>query len=332
MKKRLLGLILFFTLFSSLHANSKTALIAGGAGFLGSHLCDQLMSENYKVICLDSLQTGSIENIKQHLENKNFSFIKCDVINLPAFKIPIDEIYNLACAASPPKYQIDPLHTLKTNFLGTFNLLNLAKEKNAKFLQASTSETYGNPLEHPQKESYFGNVNTMGLRACYDEGKRIAETLCFEFHHQYNVKVKVARIFNTYGPRMAEDDGRVVTNFLIQALNGYDITIYGDGLQTRSFCYVSDLIKGFRKFMQSDLDTIGPINLGNPQEVTISNFAQLITEKVGHDSKVSYLDLPQDDPLMRRPDISKAKELLDWEPSINIDEGLDMTLNYFSQK
>ncbi len=304
----------------------KTILIAGGAGFLGSNLCKKLIKDNI-VICLDNLITGNMANIIPYLESPNFKFIKHDIIN--PIDIEIDEIYNLACPASPIHYQKDPIHTLKSSVFGIYNLLELAKKYNAKILQASTSEVYGNPLEHPQKESYFGNVNINGPRSCYDEGKRCAESIMYEYNKQYNTQIRIARIFNTYGKNMQKDDGRVISNFIIQALKNEDITIYGDGLQTRSYCYVDDLIDGLIKLMASNITT--PTNLGNPIEYTILKTAKIIISKTNSQSKLIFKNLPIDDPQKRKPDISKAKKELNWEPKISLNEGLDNTISYFKE-
>lgn len=304
----------------------KTILIAGGAGFLGSNLCKKLIKDNI-VICLDNLITGNMANIIPYLESPNFKFIKHDIIN--PIDIEIDEIYNLACPASPIHYQKDPIHTLKSSVFGIYNLLELAKKYNAKILQASTSEVYGNPLEHPQKESYFGNVNINGPRSCYDEGKRCAESIMYEYNKQYNTQIRIARIFNTYGKNMQKDDGRVISNFVIQALKNEDITIYGDGLQTRSYCYVDDLIDGLIKLMASNITT--PTNLGNPIEYTILKTAKIIISKTNSQSKLIFKNLPIDDPQKRKPDISKAKKELNWEPKISLNEGLDNTISYFKE-
>lgn len=304
----------------------KTILIAGGAGFLGSNLCKKLIKDNI-VICLDNLITGNMANIIPYLESSNFKFIKHDIIN--PIDIEIDEIYNLACPASPIHYQKDPIHTLKSSVFGIYNLLELAKKYNAKILQASTSEVYGNPLEHPQKESYFGNVNINGPRSCYDEGKRCAESIMYEYNKQYNTQTRIARIFNTYGKNMQKDDGRVISNFVIQALKNEDITIYGDGLQTRSYCYVDDLIDGLIKLMASNITT--PTNLGNPIEYTILKTAKIIISKTNSQSKLIFKNLPIDDPQKRKPDISKAKKELNWEPKISLNEGLDNTISYFKE-
>ena len=306
----------------------KKVLVTGGAGFIGSHLCEKLLQKGYFVVCLDNLFTGSKKNIKTLLENENFRFIEQDIIE--PLDIEVDQIYNLACPASPPHYQHDPIKTTKTSVLGILNMLDLAKKYNAKLLQASTSEVYGDPLEHPQKESYWGNVNPIGIRSCYDEGKRCAETLVMDYHRQYNIDTKIIRIFNTYGPNMHPEDGRVVSNFIIQALKNEDITVYGDGTQTRSFCYVSDLIDGIIKTMETN-DITGPINLGNPSERTVLNLAELIIKMTNSSSKIIYKSLPKDDPVRRKPDITLAKEILNWEPTVAIEEGLTKTIEYFSQ-
>lgn len=305
----------------------KKILIAGGAGFLGSNLCEKLIQDN-EIICLDNLSSGNYSNIEHYLNNKNFKFINQDVIN--PIDIKVDEIYNLACPASPPFYQKDPIQTFKTSVFGIYNLLELAKKYNATLLQASTSEIYGNPLEHPQKESYFGNVNINGIRSCYDEGKRAAETLMCDYERQFGTKIRIVRIFNTYGKNMRYDDGRVISNFIVQALKNEDITIYGDGAQTRSYCYVDDLIDGLIKLMNSDIST--PVNLGNPQEYTILETAKLILEKIKTKSKIVFKDLPKDDPAKRKPDIQKAHKELNWQPKISFSEGLDKTIAYFKEK
>lgn len=302
-------------------------LVTGGAGFLGSNLCDRLIQEGNEVICVDNLYTGSKENIRHLLEHPNFEFIRHDVIQ-PLY-VEVDQIYNLACPASPPHYQHDPIKTAQTSVLGAMNMLGLAKRLNARILQASTSEVYGDPEVHPQPEHYRGNVNPIGIRSCYDEGKRMAETLFFDYHRQHNVEIKVMRIFNTYGPRMNPDDGRVVSNFIVQALRGDDITIYGDGKQTRSFCYVDDLIEGMYRLMNSDKDFTGPVNIGNPGEFTMLQLADLVLELTGSKSKLVYKPLPGDDPTQRKPIISLAKEKLDWEPTIPLREGLEKTIAYF---
>lgn len=311
-------------------AEIKTILVTGGAGFLGSHLCDALIKNN-KIICVDNFFTGNKENIKHLLGNPNFKVIEHDIIQpLYLDDEKISQIYNLACPASPVHYQFNAIRTIKANVLGTINMLGMAKKHNARILQASTSEVYGDPLEHPQKESYWGNVNCTGIRSCYDEGKRCAETLMFDYHRQHNVDIKVVRIFNTYGERMARNDGRVVSNFITQALNGEDITIYGDGKQTRSFCYVSDLIDGIIRMMCQD-DFIGPVNLGNPKEFTILELAKKVMELTGSKSKIVFKELPEDDPMQRRPDISLAKEKLAWLPKVQLEQGLKNTIKYFQQ-
>lgn len=301
-------------------------LVTGGAGFIGSHLCDSLIEKN-EVICVDNLFTGNKNNIKHLLKNPNFRFIKHDIIEPLFIDEKIDQIYNLACPASPVHYQFNAIRTIKANILGTINMLGLAKKHKARILQASTSEVYGDPLEHPQKESYHGNVNFIGLRACYDEGKRCAETLMFDYHRQNNVDIRVVRIFNTYGPRMAKDDGRVVSTFIMQALKNKNLTIYGDGSQTRSFCYVSDMVDGMIRMMKCDF--IDPVNLGNPSEVTILELAKKIIELTGSKSKIVFEELPEDDPKHRRPDISLAKEKLGWEPKIELNKGLKKTIEWF---
>jgi UDP-glucuronate decarboxylase len=308
----------------------KTILVTGGAGFLGSHLCERLVSQGHYVICVDNFYTGSKENVINLLNNKNFELMRHDV-TFPLY-VEVDEIYNLACPASPVHYQHDPVQTTKTSVHGAINMLGLAKRNQAKIFQASTSEVYGDPVVHPQLESYWGNVNPIGIRSCYDEGKRCAETLFFDYWRQHNLKIKVARIFNTYGPRMHVNDGRVVSNFIIQALQNKPITIYGDGSQTRSFCYVDDLIDGFIKLMNSEDDFTGPVNLGNTSEFTIKVLAETIVDLVGSKSEISYLDLPQDDPKQRQPNIDLAKNRLDWSPSIALKEGLGNTINYFKEK
>ena len=303
----------------------KRILITGGAGFIGSHLCKRLLNEGIFVICLDNFFTGRKRNIENLLPNPNFELVEHDIIE--PIDIRVDEIYNLACPASPPHYQYDPIKTIKTSVIGIINMLELAEKYNAKILQASTSEVYGDPLVHPQVETYWGNVNPIGIRSCYDEGKRCAETLVSDYHRQFGLDTKIVRIFNTYGPNMAQDDGRVVSNFIIQALKNEDITIYGDGTQTRSFCYVDDLVEGFIKMMNSEIT--GPVNLGNPSERTIEDFAKLITELTKTKSKIVYKPLPSDDPTKRRPDITLAKKVLNWQPEIDIKTGLEKTIEYF---
>ncbi len=302
-------------------------LVMGGAGFLGSHLCDRLVGMGNDVICADNLFTGKKDNIRHLIGNPYFEFIRHDVTQ-PVF-VECDQIYNLACPASPIWYQRDPIYTIKTSFYGAMNALGLAKRVGARVLQASTSEVYGDPDIHPQPESYKGNVNTIGPRSCYDEGKRAAETLFFDYHRQHGVDIKVMRIFNTYGPRMDIGDGRVVSNFIVQALKEEDITIYGDGSQTRSFCYVDDLINGMISFMNSDNDFMGPVNMGNPEEFTIKQLAETVIRLTGSGSKIVYRKLPADDPAQRKPDITLAREKLHWEPEIALEDGLLMTSGYF---
>ena len=309
---------------------TTTTLITGGAGFIGTNLCKRLLNDGHKVICVDNLYTGQKRNIEPLMNNPNFKFINHNIIEPLNIEEKIDEIYNLACPASPPHYQKDPIFTLQTNFMGISNMLELAKKNNCKILQASTSEVYGDPLEHPQKESYWGHVNCVGIRSCYDEGKRCAETLCFNYINEYKVDVKIIRIFNTYGPSMDKDDGRVVTNFINQALFDQDITIYGDGTQTRSFQFVDDLIEAMIRVMKTDNTFHGPINLGNPNEFTIKELAEITLELIKDSkSKIVYVELPQDDPCKRKPDISLAKEKLGWEPKIQLREGLKKTIDYF---
>ncbi|AEL28745.1 UDP-glucuronic acid decarboxylase family protein [Cyclobacterium marinum] len=305
----------------------KRILVTGGAGFLGSHLCDKLLEEGNEVICADNLFTGRRRNIHHLLENKNFEFLRHDV-TLPLY-VEVDEIYNLACPASPVHYQFDPVQTTKTSVIGAINMLGLAKRLKIKILQASTSEVYGDPEIHPQPETYKGSVSVTGPRACYDEGKRCAETLFFDYHRQHDLSIKVMRIFNTYGPRMHPSDGRVVSNFIVQALKGEDITIFGDGMQTRSFGYVSDLISGMYKLMNSSDDVIGPINIGNPVEFTMLELAENVLELTGSKSKLKFLPLPQDDPMQRKPIIDLARKELGWEPKVQLKEGLVETIKYF---
>lgn len=305
----------------------KKILVTGGAGFLGSHLCERLLKDGHEVHCLDNLYTGSIDNIKHLFAYKTFQFKNYDVTL--SFNENYHEIYNLACPASPVHYQSNPVQTIRTNIIGAMNMLELATKCNATILQASTSEVYGDPLEHPQLESYWGNVNPIGVRSCYDEGKRCAETLFFDYYRQYGTKIKVIRIFNTYGPRMSANDGRVVSNFITQALKGNDITIYGDGSQTRSFCYVDDLIDGIIKMMNSGNNLNGPINLGNPNEFTIKELAEKVIEMTRSDSKIVYKVLPQDDPKQRQPVITEALEHLNWKPQIELHQGLMNTISYF---
>lgn len=304
----------------------KRVLVTGGAGFVGSHLCDRLIKEGNHVICLDNLFTGRKANIEHLLSNPNFEFVEHDIVE--PFEAKVDQIYNLACPASPPFYQEDMVATAKICFLGALNMLELAKKNNARILQASTSEVYGDPEMHPQKETYRGCVNPVGIRSCYDEGKRVAETLFFSYHLQRDVDIRIIRIFNTYGPRMNPDDGRVVSNFIVEALKGEDITIYGDGSQTRSFCYVDDLVEGIYRMMEND-DFCGPVNLGNPGEFTMIELAEKVLKLTDSKSKLIHCPLPGDDPTKRRPDISLAKEKLGWQPEIKLEEGLVKTIEYF---
>ena len=305
-------------------------LVTGGAGFIGSHLCERLLNEGYDVICMDNLFTGQKDNIRHLLGNPYFEFIRKDV--LEDIYVECDQIYNLACPASPIHYQYDPIKTIKTSFIGALHVLGLAKRCNARVLQASTSEVYGDPEVHPQPESYWGHVNPDGIRSCYDEGKRAAETLFFDYHRQHGVDIKVIRIFNTYGPNMRGDDGRVVSNFIVQALKGEDITIYGDGSQTRSFCYVDDLVEAMIRMMNSRDGFTGPVNLGNPGEFTMLELAKKVIELTGSKSKIIYLPLPQDDPTQRKPVIDLAKKELGWEPTIPLEEGLKKTIEYFKKQ
>jgi len=306
----------------------KKILVTGGAGFIGSHLCERLLRQGHHVLCVDNYFTGSKKNIEPLLYNPRFEVIRQDVC-FPLY-MEVDEIYNLACPASPKYYQQDPIQTTKTSFLGAYNLLGLAKRTGAKILQASTSEIYGDPQVHPQPEDYWGNVNPIGIRSCYDEGKRAAETLFFDYHRQHDVRIKVMRIFNTYGPKMAPDDGRVVSNFIVQALTDQNITIYGDGSQTRSFCYVDDLVQGMLLLMQTGDDITGPINVGNPSEFTMLQLAEKVLEFIPYSkSEIVFMELPKDDPKQRRPNISEAREKLGWNPIVPLDRGLETTINYF---
>lgn len=307
----------------------KRVLVTGGTGMIGSHLCERLLQEGHQVLCLDNLYSSSSDNIKHLMDHPNFYFIEHDVQEPFDPEIQLEEIYNLACPASPVQYQRDPIKTIKTNFFGALHMLELARKYDARIFQASTSEVYGDPLEHPQKETYWGHVNPIGIRSCYDEGKRVAETLFFDFHRQYGVKIKVGRIFNTYGPRMSAGDGRVVSNFIVQALQGQPITIYGDGSQTRSFCYIDDLIDAIEALMKSPEEFTGPVNLGNPDEFTVQKLAEMIVELTGTNCELAFKPLPQDDPRQRRPDISLAKKMLNWEPRVSLKEGLVKTINYF---
>jgi len=304
-------------------------LVTGGAGFLGSHLCDRLIRDGHDVVCIDNLFTGQKANIAHLLANPRFEFVRHDIID--PFKYEVDQIYNLACPASPPHYQYNPIKTIKTSVIGAINCLGLAKRVKARIFQASTSEVYGDPQVHPQPESYWGHVNPIGKRSCYDEGKRCAETLFFDYHRENKVDIRVIRIFNTYGPRMHPNDGRVVSNFIVQALRGEDITIYGDGTQTRSFCYVDDLIEGFIRFMAQD-ETVGPLNLGNPGEFTMRQLAELTLKLIGSKSKIVHRPLPSDDPRQRRPDITLARKVLEWEPQVPLEEGLKRTIGYFRER
>ena len=310
--------------------SGKRILVTGGAGFIGSHLCERLLALGHEVLCVDNFFTGRRTNVAHLLEDPHFELVRHD-ITFPLY-VEVDEIYNLACPASPVHYQFDPVQTTKTSVLGAINMLGLAKRLRAKLLQASTSEVYGDPSVHPQTEDYWGNVNPNGRRACYDEGKRCAETLCFDYHRQHGVLIKVARIFNTYGPRMHPNDGRVVSNFVVQALAGEPITVYGDGTQTRSFCYVSDLVDGLVRLMAADDEVTGPINLGNPGEFTILELAEMVINLTNSRSSIAYASLPADDPVQRRPDIARARELLGWQPRIPLEEGLQRMIPYFEHR
>jgi len=305
----------------------KRVMVTGGAGFLGSHLCERLLGQGHDVLCIDNFFSGAKDNVAHLLDNSQFELMRHDV-TFPLY-VEVDQIYNLACPASPVHYQFDPVQTTKTSVHGAINMLGLAKRVKARIFQASTSEVYGDPEVHPQQESYWGHVNPVGVRSCYDEGKRCAETLFFDYHRQHNLEIKVGRIFNTYCPRMHPNDGRVVSNFVVQALQCKPITIYGDGEQTRSFCYVDDLIDGFLKMMDSPAEFTGPVNLGNPGEFSISELANLVIKLTGSSSELVFKPLPSDDPMQRQPDISLAKEKLDWEPTVNLEEGLKKTIAYF---
>lgn len=311
------------------YSSTKRILVTGGAGFLGSHLVDRLLADGNEVLCVDNLFTGSKENIAHLHNNPRFEFMRHDIC-FPLY-VEVDEIYNLACPASPIHYQHDPVQTTKVSVIGAINVLGLAKRLKCKVFQASTSEVYGDPAVHPQVEAYWGNVNPIGIRSCYDEGKRCAETLFFDYHRQHEIDIKVVRIFNTYGPRMHPSDGRVVSNFIIQALKNEPITIYGDGSQTRSFCYVADLIEGFVRIMETEKGFTGPMNLGNPDEFTIKELAELIVDTIGSNSKIEFLPLPQDDPKQRRPDISLATSRLNWQPSVKLIDGIERTIDYFKR-
>lgn len=306
--------------------NQKTVLVTGGAGFIGSHLCERLLSDGHEVICADNFFTGSKENVRHLLDNKHFELIRHDVTD--PLVVEVDQIYNLACPASPVHYQYNPIKTIKTSTVGVVNMLGLAKRVKARILQTSTSEVYGDPIEHPQKETYWGNVNPLGLRSCYDEGKRVAESLFMSYHRQNNVDIRIVRIFNTYGPRMHPNDGRVVSNFIMQALKNEPITIYGDGTHTRSFCYVDDLVDGLVKMMDNT-ETIGPVNLGNPVEIKVGELANRIVKMVGSKSEIIYKPIPDDDPKKRQPDIALAKKFLKWEPKVDLETGLKKTIEYF---
>jgi len=309
--------------------SAKRILITGGAGFLGSHLCERLLEEGHEVLCVDNFYTSTRRNVEHLLDHRRFELMRHDV-TFPLY-VEVDQIYNMACPASPIHYQRDPVQTTKTSVHGAINMLGLAKRTRARILQASTSEVYGDPEVHPQPEGYWGNVNPVGIRSCYDEGKRCAETLFFDYHRQNGLRIRVARIFNTYGPNMHPNDGRVVSNFIVQALKGEDITIYGDGLQTRSFCYVSDLIDGFVRLMAAPDEVTGPMNLGNPHEITMLELAETVLKLTGSQSKLVYKPLPQDDPLQRCPDIGLAKDKLGWEPKVGLEDGLKETVAYFSK-
>jgi UDP-glucuronate decarboxylase len=311
-------------------AQRLNILVTGGAGFIGSHLCDRFVQQGHRIFCLDNLFTGSFDNVRPLINHRAFEFIEHDVCNALAISGPIDRIYNLACPASPRHYQRDPIGTLHTCVLGATNVLEFAREKRARVLQASTSEVYGDPEIHPQPERYVGHVNPIGPRACYDEGKRAAETLYFDYHRAYGIPIKIARIFNTYGPRMLENDGRIISNFIVQALKGEPVTVYGDGSQTRSFCYIEDLLNGLELFMESPDEVTGPVNLGNPEERPVKEIARLIVEQTGSKSAIEHHPLPADDPKRRRPVIARAREILGWRPRVALDKGLRATIDYFS--
>ena len=327
-------LITFFILLTvnTYATEPRKVLVAGGAGFIGSHLCQELVNQGYDVYCLDNFYTGSKRNVAPLLNKSSFHLINHDVIYPITLDVRFDKVFNLACPASPVHYQNRPIFTIKTSVIGTFNLLDIARRDNATFFQASTSEVYGDPKEHPQREEYFGNVNPIGPRACYDEGKRVAETICFEYMRQYGVKIKVGRIFNTYGPNMSVEDGRVVSNFISQAIKEDPITIYGDGSQTRSFCYVDDLVNAIIAFSDTKDDITGPINLGNPNEFTIGELAKHVCAMINSETKVEYFNLPQDDPRLRKPNIDKAKTILGWTPRVQLKDGLNKTLPYFQSE
>ncbi|MBA4394972.1 MAG: NAD-dependent dehydratase [Desulfobacca sp.] len=304
----------------------KKILVTGGAGFIGSHLCEALLNQGHDVVCLDNFFTGSKENILHLRNNPHFEILRHDIVN--PIILEVNEIYNLACPASPVHYQFNPVKTIKTNVMGTLNMLGLAKNIKARILQASTSEVYGDPSVHPQKETYWGNVNCIGPRGCYDEGKRVAETLMMDYHRQHQVDIRIVRIFNTYGPRMAINDGRVVSNFIVQALRGEDLTVYGEGQQTRSFCFISDMVRGLIAMMEQE-ETIGPVNLGNPNEFTILSLAEKVLVMTGSKSSIIFNPLPQDDPVQRKPDITQAKNYLNWVPGVELEEGLEQAIEYF---
>jgi UDP-glucuronate decarboxylase len=310
------------------HSNRKVVLIAGGAGFIGSHLCEVYLAKGWDVICLDNFHTGSRENVAHLLSHPKFELVRHDIVN--PYLAEVDLVLNFACPASPVHYQSNPIKTMKTSVIGTMNLLGLAKRVGARYCQASTSEIYGDPLEHPQTEGYWGNVNPIGIRSCYDEGKRAAETLCMDYYRMHEVDIRLIRIFNTYGPRMDPSDGRVVSNFIVQALQGKDITIYGDGSQTRSFCFVDDLVRGIVAFCDQK-KSIGPMNLGNDKEFTVKELAELVLKKIGGKSKIVYKPLPSDDPKLRRPNLNVAREVIGYEPSVTLDQGLDKAIAYFQK-
>lgn len=322
----------FFLMTNLLASEPPCVLVAGGAGFIGSHLCHALIEKGNRVYCLDNFYTGKKANIEDLLSSDHFHLIEHDIIDPISCAVKFDKIFNLACPASPVHYQNRPLFTIKTSVMGTMNLLEIAKRDRAVFFQASTSEVYGDPLEHPQTEEYCGNVNPIGPRACYDEGKRLAETICFEYHRQFGVPIKVGRIFNTYGPNMAMSDGRVVSNFITQALKNIPITIYGDGSQTRSFCYVDDLVDAIIRFSESKEQTTGPINLGNPDEYTIYELADIVVTMTDTNKPITHKNLPKDDPKVRKPNITKARILLNWKPKIQLKQGLSKTINYFKKE
>lgn len=310
---------------------TKRVIVTGGAGFLGSHICERVIKRGDSVVCVDNYLTGDMYNVEHLIGHPRFSLVRHDVCDPLTIDGEVDEIFNFACPASPPRYQADPIYTTKISVIGALNMLDLAEAKGAKIMQASTSEVYGDPTVHPQSEAYWGNVNSIGIRACYDEGKRCAETLFYEYHRRRNVNIRMVRIFNTYGPRMASDDGRVVSNFIVQALQGKDLTIYGDGSQTRSFCYRDDLVEGIMRLMDADDSVTFPVNIGNQGEFTIRELAEIVLELTGSKSEIKFLPLPEDDPLQRCPDITRAKKHLSWEPKVPLQEGLAKTIEYFKQ-